>query len=145
MENLFLKKKTQQGFTLLEVLIVIAIIGILVSIGLASYSQAQIKSRDARRRGDLKSIQNAMEQAYAASSDAKYPNSADCSTLSIGTEYLPAGIPTDPQSGSAYVASTCSASAYCFCAAMESPNSYNSAANCNFSGVKTTYCVGNLQ
>lgn len=131
----------KKGFTLLEVLIVIAIIGILVSIGLASYSTAQSKSRDARRRGDLKAMQNAWEQYYAESANAAYPTT--CS--SISATYLPAGIPTDPQ-GSAYTNPTCSASAYCFCATMESSAASNSDSNCNYSAAtKTHYCVSQLQ
>lgn len=145
MEHLFLKPSllsdSKKGFTLLEVLIVIAIIGILVSIGLASYSTAQSKSRDARRRGDLKAIQNAFEQYYADSATASYPTT--CS--SISATYLPAGIPTDPQ-GAAYTNPTCSATAYCFCADMESSAADNSDASCNYSaGTKTRYCVSQLQ
>jgi len=69
MERYFLKDhKTclrRQGFTLLELLIVIAIIGILISIGVVSYGAAQKKSRDSRRMSDLKAVQAAFEQ-YSA-------------------------------------------------------------------------------
>ena len=131
----------KKGFTLLEVLIVIAIIGILVSIGLASYSTAQSKSRDARRRGDLKAMQNAWEQYYAESANAAKTTTGK----KISATYLPAGIPTDPQ-GSAYTNPTCSASAYCFCADMESDAANNSGANCDYAaGTKTLYCVSQLQ
>ncbi len=145
MEYLFLKhtplSAAKKGFTLLEVLIVIAIIGILVSIGLASYSTAQSKSRDARRRGDLKAIQNAFEQYYADSATASYPTS--CS--SISSVYLPAGIPTDPQ-GDPYTNPTCSATEYCFCADMESAAADNSNSSCNYGAAsKTHYCVSQLQ
>lgn len=145
MEHLFLKaqiRKNIKGFTLLEVLIVIAIIGILVSIGLASYSSAQQKSRDARRKGDLKAMQNAWEQYYADSTNASYPSS--CGT--IDATYLPQGLPTDPKTGSVYTVATCSTSAYCFCATVESAAAANSDGSCNYqSATKTSYCVSNLQ
>ena len=49
------------GFTLIELLVVIAIIGLLASIILASLNTAQQKGRDARRLGDIRDIQNALE------------------------------------------------------------------------------------
>lgn len=128
----------KRGFTLLELLIVIAIIGILISIGVVSYSSAQKKSRDSRRTADMKAIQNAWEQYYADNSGS-YP--ASCT---ISATYLPAGLPTDPKSTLAY-ASTCTASTYCFCAGMEVSGS-NANSSCNYSaGTKTHFCVSNLQ
>lgn len=55
----------QKGFTLLELLVVIGIIGILVSLITVSFSNAQKSSRDSRRRQDIVAIQNAMEQYYS--------------------------------------------------------------------------------
>jgi len=54
----------KQGFTLIELLVVIAIIGILTAAGLASFSNAQAKGRDARRKEDLKAIQTALQLYY---------------------------------------------------------------------------------
>lgn len=53
-----------KGFTLLELIIVIAIIGILATLGLTSFTGAQQKARDTKRKGDLKAIQNAVEQYF---------------------------------------------------------------------------------
>ncbi|MFZ1721320.1 MAG: type II secretion system protein, partial [Microgenomates group bacterium] len=47
----------QSGFSLLELLVVISIIAILVAMGVAGFTTAQRKARDARRSGDLKAIQ----------------------------------------------------------------------------------------
>lgn len=55
----------QAGFTLLELLVVIGIISILVTMGFSSYSTAQKKARDAKRKGDIKAIQNSLEQYYS--------------------------------------------------------------------------------
>lgn len=133
------KNILKQGFTLLELLIVIAIIGILVSIGVVSYSSAQKKSRDSRRTGDVKAIQQAWEQYYADNAGA-YP--ANCSvSMSI---YLPVGLPSDPKTATSY-AESCTASTYCFCGTMESTGS-NSGSACNYSAAtKTHFCVSNLQ
>ena len=52
------------GFTLVELLIVISIIGILAGIGLASFNSAQAKSRDTKRKTDLQQVGNALELYY---------------------------------------------------------------------------------
>ena len=57
-------KKKNSGFTLMELLIVIAILGILATIGLGSFRSAQIKGRDAQRKSDLTQIQKALEMYY---------------------------------------------------------------------------------
>jgi len=67
-----LNLKFQSAFTLLEMLVVIGIIGILVGMGAVSYSTAQKKARDAKRKQDLKAFQNAMEQCYSVN-NYKYP------------------------------------------------------------------------
>jgi len=120
----------------MELLIVIAVIGILISISTVAYTSAQKKSRDSRRRSDLKAVQNGFEQYYA-DTNAAYP-----ATCSISTTYLPNGIPTDPKSGS-YV-SSCSTSGYCFCATLESDAGNAADTNCTF-GAGSYYCVKQLQ
>lgn len=55
-----------RGFTLIELLVVIAIIGVLASTVLASVNSARIKSRDAKRKADLRQISLALELYYDA-------------------------------------------------------------------------------
>ncbi len=62
----------KKAFTLLEMLVVIGIIAILVALGTVSYSTAQKKARDAKRKGDLSAIQKVLEQCYSVNSFA-YP------------------------------------------------------------------------
>ena len=53
--------KTKRGFTLIELLVVIGIIGILATIGAVSFGSARAKARTAKRIGDLRSLQSAIE------------------------------------------------------------------------------------
>ena len=56
--------KSQRGFSLLELLVVMLIIGLLTGLGISSYVTAQKKSRDNRRKQDLSSISKALEVYY---------------------------------------------------------------------------------
>jgi len=49
------------GFTLMELILVMAIIGILAVIGIGSYTQATMKSKDTQRKNDLNQIAKALE------------------------------------------------------------------------------------
>ena len=105
--------KEDRCFTLIELLVVIAIIGILSSVVLASLNSARQKSRDARRIGDIKQLQLALEMYY--DSNNGYPSS----TASLAPDYIPVQ-PTDPQSGTAYTYAASSTSNYVLRATLES-------------------------
>ena len=48
------------GFTLIELMVVIAIMGILITMGISSYKSTQMKSRDTRRKNDLAAVARAL-------------------------------------------------------------------------------------
>jgi prepilin-type N-terminal cleavage/methylation domain-containing protein len=130
-----------KGFSLLELLIVIAIIGILVSVGVVSYSTAQKKSRDSRRMSDVKAVQSAFEQYYA-DNNGSYPSSC----VTPGVLYLPAGLPSDPKNATpnVYSLTNCTTASYCFCADLESGAGNASNASCSY-GAGSFFCASNLQ
>ena len=141
-------KKSRFGFTLLELLVVISIIGILIAISAAAFTTAQQKARNAKRSGDLNAMSKAFEQYYANSATSSYV--ANCG-IAMGAS-LPGGVfPRDPKTGNNY-GCTSTASTYCICATLEpaNTNSGNSSLpqNATCSGIGTAgpyYCVRNQQ
>lgn len=75
-----LKKRTQQGFTIVELLIVIVVIGILAALVITTYNGIQQKGRNTERTTDLKALQGQLEAYYAQ--NGAYPDSNDLGTSS---------------------------------------------------------------
>ena len=75
------KRQWRLGFTLIELLVVIAIIGILAGFAIASFTSAQAKGRDSRRKADLDAISKALELMKNDSvGSSYYPR---CSTRAV--------------------------------------------------------------
>lgn len=123
------------GFTLLEILVVIGIIAILVGLISTSYSTAQKKARDSRRKTDVKQIQSSLEQYYSICGYA-YPNAVSTNNpiicTSPSTAIMPT-VPTDPQT-TPYVYTRNAAT-----------NSYSICTNNLESESPTGYCLNNQQ
>ena len=61
------------GFTLIEVLIVIVLVMVLASVGLATYTNSTRRAREATLKEDLFRMRDAIDQHYADKN--KYPSS----------------------------------------------------------------------
>lgn len=68
------KRRPAAGFTLIEIMVVMAIIGILAVISVGSYRSTQVKARDAQRKSDLKQIKNSLEVYF--NDKGEYPSSS---------------------------------------------------------------------
>lgn len=75
----------KKGFTLIEILIVVAIIAILASIVLVGLTGARAKARDAKRISDVTSVQNVLELYYTRC--GFYPGQANCGEASNPTNW----------------------------------------------------------
>jgi len=93
----------KQGFTLIEILIVVAIIGLLASVVLVGLGSFRTRGRDSRRIADLREVQNGLELYYTK--NQSYPDAASWDALK--TALISAGIglsdiPNDPIIGRNY-------------------------------------------
>lgn len=70
----------KKGFTLIEMLVVISLIGILAALAMVSFSSVQKQARDASRKSDIKQYQTAIE-SYASKNSGNYPIYANAITL----------------------------------------------------------------
>lgn len=68
-------KQRQSGFTIVELLIVIVIIGILATLVIVTFSGVQQRARDAERKTDINAVAGQLEAFYA--SNGYYPPAAD--------------------------------------------------------------------
>ena len=83
-------RRQAAGFTLIELMIVMALIVVLAGIGLAVHQNSQTRAREAVLKEDLFRMRDAIDQYYADKS--MYPASLDAL---VSDKYL-RGIPIDP-------------------------------------------------
>ena len=83
------------GFTLIELMIVVAIIGILAAIAVPKFADLVRKSREGQSKGNLGALRSALS-IYYADMEGNYPY--DLNSLSTGGKYLSA-IPAARASG----------------------------------------------
>lgn len=122
---------SKSGFTLVELLITLAIISILAAVGLVVYSNIMKQGNDSKRKSDLRSIQSALEQYYT--DQFYYPESITFGSAlknPAATKTYLNVIPEDPTGTTEYaytkLPSTCDNTAgkectsYCLYALLES-------------------------
>src|SRR3989344_6388236 len=101
--------KHDKGFTLVELLVVVSIIGILSSVLIVALTSAREKSRDARRLSDINAIKSAIE-FYRDGNKGKVPPPTTESVVITGGAVLDelvtggflARLPEDPINDGAY-------------------------------------------
>lgn len=113
-------RRGQQGFTIIEIIITIIVIGILTAISVVAYGNIQRQSRDSERRSDVVQLKIAMDKYYAANSQFPAACTADgsaCPVNNLATALKPylSEIPQDPSGSSnqySYVRGGTNGSAY---------------------------------
>lgn len=107
--------KKQRGFTIVELLIVIVVIGILAALVITTYSGIQQKGRDTERQTDIKAIHGQLEAYYAQS--GHYPTLAnvnDSTFRGANMKGLDADALQDPKGSAPTLVATPTANSYAY-------------------------------
>lgn len=95
-------KRKESGFTIVELLIVIVVIGILAALVVTTFSGIQRKARDSERQTDINAVASQLEAYHAQ--NGKYPGLADLQNATFISDNLKGLDPAamkDPKIGSA--------------------------------------------
>ena len=107
--------KRQSGFTIVELLIVIVVIGILATLVIVTFSGIQQKARDTKRKTDINAIDSHVEAYYA--NGGNYPTLAavnDATWRSTNMKGLDPNALQDPKGSAQTLASAPAANAYAY-------------------------------
>lgn len=118
-------RRTVAGFTMIEILVVVAIIALLTTIGILSFAQVNKRARDGKRKADLEQVRSAL--VLYRTDTGTYPVSLNWSTMSPITTYVSGTSIRDPlASPNPQYSYTSDGSTFNLCATLEatSPSSY---------------------
>jgi general secretion pathway protein G len=98
----FVRRRATMGFTMIEVLVAMTLVGIMSAAGVVALQSTQVKARDAQRKGHLEKIRTAFEDYY--NDNDCYPPAGALATCQ-GTSLRPYldEVPCDPLTGEAYL------------------------------------------
>jgi len=89
------RQQQQSGFTLIELIVVVTIIGILAAVAVSNVKWAQQKARESALRHDLFEMRKSIDDYYA--DKQKYPQSIQA----LQQEHYLRNVPKDPITGKA--------------------------------------------
>lgn len=146
-----INSKFQRAFTLVELLVVLAIIGILIGLSAVAYQGTKKSARDGQRRADLEQIRSGLEiyrtdcAGYpVATYTTNWPSQiiGDGSSTSCATTNVYLNVPADPLSPIRYYRYASSDGiTYELCASLENGSGSESCAGNDDCGATCNYKV----
>jgi len=150
-------RNKNKGFTLIEMLVVIAVIGLLASLILVGLSSFRTRGRDTRRVADTKEVQNGLELYYMK--NGAYPivsgGNASARWDSLRTSLTGAGIgindiPQDPTAPTRSYDYQSDGQHYVVAVTIEDPDANTSLLSSDIDGLQFSvvdcddpvYCIG---
>jgi len=83
-----MKKRLQQGFTLIELMIVVAIIGILAAVALPAYQDYTIRAKMSEVILALSACRTSITEVYQSGGSPPAPNGWGCEAAAATTKYV---------------------------------------------------------
>jgi type IV pilus assembly protein PilA len=91
LNNLKARRDSEEGFTLIELMVVVLIIAILIAIAIPTFLGARARAQDRAAQSSLRNALTAAKTAYTDVSDYSKATSTDLPAIEPSLTYLPGG------------------------------------------------------